>query len=132
MYDIFNSIIHSSYAELFTIDAALFLLAAFGVGLMLFGRRKIKKHSKPTISITPGNINDEETEQPTTIVPKGGNEQHSSPTEMGKNIPAEPCVAPSLDAVYAKKNGLIVCKYCETINNRQRRICCACGNEIEQ
>ena len=39
----------------------------------------------------------------------------------------KPVQLPSLDAVYAEKNGLWVCKYCETLNQKGSLSCGACG-----
>ncbi len=132
MYDLFDSIIHSSYAELFAIDAALFLLAALGVSLILFAKKKIKKHSKTSDSIIPTVIHKTEPEQSTTAAPNNKNQKYNIPSKMENSISDESSAVLSLDAEYAKNNGLIVCKYCETMNSQQSRKCCACGNEIKQ
>ena len=50
--------------------------------------------------------------------------------ETKRPEPVQPKTAQeSLDAQYARMHGLWVCPYCETLNERERRRCIACGAE---
>lgn len=76
------------------------------------------------------------------IVVDHENDTASAFTEAEKEVPTQPLkyttnVVPgsekkrpplkSLDAVYAEKNGLWVCNYCETLNQNGSLQCAACG-----
>lgn len=126
-----ESIIHSSYAVLFTIDAALLLLAAFGVGLMVYAQNRIKILRRAEKDALRARVIPKENSRTTESQLKKG-QKHKSSVEINvqeKAVEISESVF-SIDAMYADKNGLTVCKYCETINSRQSKTCCACGNII--
>lgn len=135
----FNNIIHSSYTVLFSVDAALFLLAALGAVIMVKAKRKIKKHSVPEsheapvapLSRTPA-IGDLPTAEPLVkrVPVEKPHDNHDWGVPKMGDTGRVSRKTENLDAEYARENGLIVCKYCETINTRQSTVCCACGNKI--
>lgn len=54
-------------------------------------------------------------------------EQTSAEVTTGKSSNIE-----SLDSIYARNVGKLVCPYCETINLDAADQCCACGNRLKK